>query len=139
MSDSKDNKMHELKTLPKYFQYVQNGSKNFELRTRDRNYEIGDKLILKEWDKDIGYTGKEIEKTITYIFFGGAYGLDPKYCILSFESIESTALEEHYKQLLSLTMEVKSQNTPEFMHYFRKEIRQHLDYLQITKITIKSK
>ena len=57
---------HSLKILPKYFNAVVSGDKTFEIRKNDRNFQIGDKLILKEWD-DGGYTGKIIKKEITYI------------------------------------------------------------------------
>ncbi len=57
---------HSLKTLPEYFNAVVDGSKNFEVRKNDRNFQVGDSLILKEWDGDT-YTGRIIKKEITYI------------------------------------------------------------------------
>lgn len=41
---------HELKTYPKYFQETIEGNKPFEIRKNDRNFQVGDVLILKEWD-----------------------------------------------------------------------------------------
>lgn len=38
---------HELKILPKWFEDVQANKKNFEIRKNDRNFEVGDYLILK--------------------------------------------------------------------------------------------
>ena len=46
--------IHHLKTKPEYFQVVINGKKPFEIRFNDRNFQVGDKVILEE------YTGKEI-------------------------------------------------------------------------------
>lgn len=50
---------HELKTYPKYFQETIEGNKPFEIRKNDRNFQVGDVLILKEWD-NIKYSGREI-------------------------------------------------------------------------------
>lgn len=44
--------IHELKILPEYFDAVNCGKKNFEIRLNDRNYQKDDELILREW----GYT-----------------------------------------------------------------------------------
>ena len=35
-------KIHELKTLPEYFDAVFMGKKNFEIRKNDRDYKVGD-------------------------------------------------------------------------------------------------
>ena len=58
--------IHELKILPKYFRSVLRGDKTFEVRKNDRNFQVGDKLILKEWENG-EYTGNIIEKNVTYI------------------------------------------------------------------------
>lgn len=57
---------HSLKILPKYFNAVVSGDKTFEVRKNDRNFQVGDKLILKEYE-DGKYTGQIIKKEITYI------------------------------------------------------------------------
>ena len=49
--------LHELKTYPKYFQETIEGNKLFEIRKNDRNFKVGDVLLLKEWD-NIKYTGR---------------------------------------------------------------------------------
>lgn len=80
----KRNKMitHELKILPEYYQPVVDGIKTFEIRKNDRNYQVGDMLILREWDVS-GYTGREVIKHIQYIYEGNnMYGLKIGYCIL---------------------------------------------------------
>ncbi|KXT63177.1 DUF3850 domain-containing protein [Lactococcus sp. DD01] len=40
-------KTHELKLDVKYFDEVKNGTKNFEIRKNDRDFKVGDILILK--------------------------------------------------------------------------------------------
>ena len=58
--------IHELKILPEYFRDVLRGNKTFEVRKNDRNFQVGDKLILKEWENG-EYTGNTLEKNVTYI------------------------------------------------------------------------
>lgn len=77
-------KTHELKILPKYFKDVVDGDKNFELRKNDRNFKIGDSLMLKEFDNG-AYTGDSVQVVVTYILVGGEYGLDKDYVILGIE------------------------------------------------------
>jgi len=77
-------KIHELKILPKYFKDVVDGYKNFELRKNDRNFQVGDSLLLKEFDNG-EYTGDSIQVVVTYILVGGEYGLDKDYVILGIE------------------------------------------------------
>ena len=73
---------HELKILPKYYNDVVAGKKNFELRKNDRNFQVGDILVLKEWSGD--YTGRKIEAEVKYILQDcPEYGLDEGYCIMS--------------------------------------------------------
>ena len=57
---------HELKILPEYFEAVTSGRIRFEIRKNDRNFQIGDQLILKEWNKE-GFTGRSYQSEITYI------------------------------------------------------------------------
>ncbi len=58
----------EKKTWSEYFDAVANGDKNFDLRLADWNIEVGDTLVLREWDhKEKKYTGREISKKVTYL------------------------------------------------------------------------
>ena len=95
-------KIHELKILPYFFVAVKAGSKTFELRKNDRNFKVGDILVLKEFktgcvdhtgDEEVvieerGYTGREIKKRISYILEGGQYGLRKGYSILALGEIK---------------------------------------------------
>jgi Domain of unknown function (DUF3850) len=77
---------HELKTHPQYFQAVLDGKKTFEVRLNDRNYQVGDELLLKEYDPITKeYTGK-VSKLyeITYILDDSFLALKPKYVVFSF-------------------------------------------------------
>lgn len=60
--------MHELKLVQPYFEAVSAGKKNFEVRRNDRDFQVGDTLILKEFRTISGtYTGKQLERTIVYL------------------------------------------------------------------------
>lgn len=74
-------KTHELKILPEFFVAVLEGRKTFELRNNDRDYKVGDVLLLKEFDGE-KYTGNYTRKNVTYVLNGGQYGLDKDYVIL---------------------------------------------------------
>ncbi len=88
-------KTHELKILPEYFEAVSDGTKTFELRNNDRDFKVGDILILKEYTTELitvgqcgeelkregGYTGREIKKEITYVL-KNIVGLYKNYAIL---------------------------------------------------------
>lgn len=75
--------IHELKILPKYFDEVQSLNKQFELRKDDRDYRVGDLILLKEFENG-HYTGRECGCfDITYILRNcPEYGLADGYCIL---------------------------------------------------------
>ena len=54
--------IHHLDILDNYYIDIQRGLKTFEIRRTNRNYKIGDTLILKNKT-----TQKTIKKTINYI------------------------------------------------------------------------
>jgi len=58
----------EKKTWKRQFQDILDGKKNFDVRLYDFECKEGDTLVLREWDEDVGkYTGRTIEKVITYV------------------------------------------------------------------------
>lgn len=63
-----ESNLHELKILPEYYHAVVKGIKTFEIRNNDRNYQVGDRLILKEYNPfKQAFTGNEIEKEVVFI------------------------------------------------------------------------
>lgn len=77
--------IHELKIQSEYFEVIKNGTKKFELRKDDRNYQVGDFITLREYDGD-RFTGRGISNIpINYILRNcPEYGLKNGYCILGF-------------------------------------------------------
>nr|WP_053434841.1 DUF3850 domain-containing protein [Sporosarcina globispora] len=61
-------KRHELKILPEYYNEVYRGVKTFEIRKNDRDFKVGDTLVIKEYfPNSESFSGRFIEKKITYI------------------------------------------------------------------------
>jgi hypothetical protein len=59
------------KTWPGYFDDVASGKKKFDFRLNDFDIAEGDTLVLEEWDpKTKTYTGRSIEKNVTYVMRG---------------------------------------------------------------------
>ncbi len=73
---------HTLKTIQPYYNDVKSGNKTFELRKMDRQFEVGDTIILQEFDGE-KYTGQEQTFIIGYILKDcPQYGLLEGYCII---------------------------------------------------------
>ena len=75
--------LHDIKLSHLFFDDVQSGKKNFELRKDGRNYQVGDELLLNEI-KDNTLTGRKIQVKVIYKLTGYV-GLEPTYCILGIE------------------------------------------------------
>jgi hypothetical protein len=77
-------RIHELKTRPEPYDAMMLGLKTFEVRKNDRDFRVGDTLMLREWDPDTKkYTGNFIKRDITYILKGGLFGLPDDLVIMS--------------------------------------------------------
>lgn len=102
---------HDLKSWPGSFQAVASGHRKHEIRKADRNFSVGDSLILREWNPAVfekamrehategmpeskvkqlkqeaitrAYTGLSLLRKITYISLAGSWGLPADICILS--------------------------------------------------------
>lgn len=76
--------IHRLKTWPVYFSKLLTGNKTFELRKNDRDFKVGDILVLEEFASETKeFSGRSLEFQITYILELDAYlGLDSNFVIL---------------------------------------------------------
>ena len=78
--------IHELKTWPGYFNDLIRGDKDFEVRNNDRNFKVGDIIILKEYDwTQKKYSGRQTKRKIKYIF--DELGLQKGFVILGLENL----------------------------------------------------
>jgi ASC-1-like (ASCH) protein len=82
-------KTHNLKIIQPYFDKLKDGTKKWELRFNDRDYRIGDTLILQEYDPSTKtYSGESLSALVVDIFHGvgdgkSSYGLIEEYCLMS--------------------------------------------------------
>lgn len=61
-------KTHTVKAWPQFFGPVQDGTKPFEIRKNDRDYRVGDTLLIQEWcPKKRDFTGHECQAIISYL------------------------------------------------------------------------
>ncbi len=75
-------KVVKKKILPEYFKAVKAREKNFEIRVDEDNVQVGDILILLEWDGY--YTGNSIRRNVKYVLRNApALGLMSGHCIIS--------------------------------------------------------
>jgi len=83
--------VHELKTWEEYFIAMASGKKNFELRKNDRDFLIGQELLLREYNQQSKtYTGRKLRRKISYLLSGKEaeeFGLKPGYCIMELKEI----------------------------------------------------
>ena len=70
---------HNLKIDRQHFGPVKLGLKTAELRLNDRDYKVGDWLILNEYDN--GYTGQQVARKVVHVADVGF--IAPGYVLLS--------------------------------------------------------
>ena len=93
-----EGRVHHLKTWPEYFQAVVAGEKPFEIRLDDRDYQVGDHLVLQEWiQAEEYYTGEEVAVLVTSKLEGKpaeGFGLQSGYCVMGITLIGDLADQE---------------------------------------------
>jgi hypothetical protein len=83
---SDNNRVHSLKTVQPYFNDVASGAKKFEVRHDDRNFQVNDVLILKEYDpKNHTCTGKILVAKVTYILRDYTFGMLPDHVVMGIQ------------------------------------------------------
>lgn len=85
--------IHELKSHPIPFRDVINGIKKYEIRVDDRDFRVGDVLMLLEWFPDLQkYSGATVSCGVLHKTPGGAWGLPPEICVLGIEVLPHDSL-----------------------------------------------
>ena len=82
-------KTHKLKTLAMYYRDVVSGKKQFEIRRNDRDFKVGDILVLQECriSNVFTYTGREATADVTYIC---NYAQEDDYIVMGIKLREAT-------------------------------------------------
>ena len=74
---------HKLKVWSEYMDDLINGNKSFEVRFNDRNFHVGDVLILEEFDKEKEqYLSRSHKVKVTYLLDNKVFDAIKKNCIL---------------------------------------------------------
>lgn len=82
-------KTHELKTWIEFFEEVIMLRKNFEVRKNDRDFKVGDWLLLNEWDNQRQeYTGSVCLREISYILHGGQFGIEQGFVVMGIKEVQ---------------------------------------------------
>ncbi|MEA5104712.1 DUF3850 domain-containing protein [Pantoea sp. S18] len=109
---------HELKILPQHFTPVLDEIKTAELRKNDRNFAVGDMLLLMEWNGD--YTGDACERVVTHVADVG--DCLPGYVLLSMTPPQPTT--DTYRQIENDGwIEWKAGHMPESVRGERVQVR----------------
>jgi len=88
--------IHRLKCLPQYYDAVERGEKNFEVRRDDRGFQKGDQVVLmrtreekhQQHEVEIDADGKPIhtiQREIWYVLTGGQFGIEPGFVVLGLQ------------------------------------------------------
>lgn len=80
--DDDGKRVHILKTWPEFYEPAVIGVKPFEVRKDDRDFQLGDELILAEFIPGGTFTGRIHKRTIIYILKGGQFGIAAGYVVL---------------------------------------------------------
>lgn len=74
---------HQLKTWKSYFVSILQNEKTFEVRRNDRDFKVGDILVLQEYDHNTNYyTGRYLKKRVKYVLEGGNFGIESGYVVM---------------------------------------------------------
>ena len=83
---------HVLKTLPDYWDAIERGEKNFEVRRDDRGFQKGDVLALDrfvhnpvtdQWHVECqDGRPRRLLRKVTYVLTGGQLGISPGYVVM---------------------------------------------------------
>lgn len=61
-------RVHELKAVEEFFFPLQSFDKNFEIRKNDRDFKVGDILLIRLWDEvNKVYPGACVRKVVRYV------------------------------------------------------------------------
>lgn len=80
--------LHELKCWPNYFAAIRSGSKSFEIRRNDREFAVGDTIVLREFSPaDASYTGQTETRLITFLLSEEEFGVVHGFVVIGFGAL----------------------------------------------------
>lgn len=82
-------RIHVLNILPEFFDAIVDGTKTFEVRRNDRDFRVGDTLVLRRYDpmtreqfRDESGCIPRAQRLVTYILEGDSFGIDTGYVVM---------------------------------------------------------
>lgn len=98
---------HSLKTWPEYFDAIVTGRKTLEIRRNDREFYVGDRLGLREYDPDRAeYTGREACVLVTHILHDAPWVPDG-YVAMSIRLVAPKTNDDLTAELCELRQSVR--------------------------------
>lgn len=74
---------HELPIWPDSFAAVANGTKPFDVRLNEQNFQVGDALLLRELNPTTHeYTGQTLLRWVSHVVPGNTFGVEAGWCVL---------------------------------------------------------
>lgn len=87
---------HMLKVWPEFWEPLKDESKPFEVRRFDRDYRVGDVLILQLWSpimQDYIYDSDGVPETlsrrVTFLLPGGQFGIEEGFCVMGVRNVRN--------------------------------------------------
>jgi len=79
---------HELQLWTPCFTAVAAGTKPFDVRENDHDFQVGDALLIREYDPDTSsYSGRTLLRWVSYVMPGGAFGVEDGWCVLGLGNV----------------------------------------------------
>lgn len=120
---------HSLKIKSEYFSAVINKTKTAEIRYNDRNYQVGDILVLNEIDSLGNFTGNNCVVIVTHVLDDNQY-LQTGYVMLSFHMLDSDFLNRGIDEIKAQGIEeaVKKADSETYINLVGKEFPPQQQY-----------
>jgi ASCH domain. len=120
---------HKLKIQSEHYINVINGTKTAEIRYNDRNYQVGDILILNEIDENGVFTGNNCVVIVTHVLDDNQY-LQTGYVMLSFHMLNSDFLNRGIDEIKAQGIEeaVKKADSETYINLVGKEFPPQQQY-----------
>lgn len=98
---------HIVKLASGYFEAVASGEKTFELRFNDRNYQVGDTLVLVEITDRGRLTERILIKEIIYILEDFP-GLTEQWCVLGLRAVKKYSSTDLLRLLKTVSVMINT-------------------------------
>lgn len=103
---------HEMKSWPEKFKKILANQHMQEIRIKDREYEVGDEILMREFTRDNHYTGQEVLVDVVEVHDGKDFPWPPPVPII--EKI----IRDEYRKAHAASMRMRRQklmDKPEFV------------------------